>query len=96
MTKKRYIKKNKPNKDFPYKPIPKHLLWQDAQSQTGWLTKEQMDKLNADEEGKFLYTVNKSFLFPQRELDQVIRNYSRIKFFPEIFNCILDAGEIVF
>ena len=45
MTKRRYINKRKPNKDFPYKPIPKHLLWQDAQSHTGWLSKNQMDKL---------------------------------------------------
>ena len=47
---------------------------------------DQMDRLNADEKGKFLYTVNKSFLFPQRELDKVMRNYSRMKFFPETFN----------
>ena len=47
---------------------------------------DQMDKLSAEESGKFIYTINKDFLFPQRELDQVIRNYSRIKFFPEIFN----------
>ena len=47
---------------------------------------DQMDKLSAEESGKFIYTINKNFLFPQRELDQVIRNYSRIKFFPEIFN----------
>jgi len=46
----------------------------------------QMDRLNEDEKGKFLYTINKDFLFPQRELDQIIRNYSRMKFFPEIFN----------
>ena len=47
---------------------------------------DQMDRLSAEESGKFIYTINKDFLFPQRELDQVIRNYSRIKFFPEIFN----------
>jgi hypothetical protein len=47
---------------------------------------DQMDRLSAEESGKFIYTINKNFLFPQRELDQVIRNYSRIKFFPEIFN----------
>ena len=45
MTKRRYIKKRKPNKDFPYKPIPKHLVWLDAQSQSGWLSKEQMDSI---------------------------------------------------
>ena len=45
MTKRRYIKKRKPNKDFPYKPIPKHLVWLDAQSQSGRLSKEQMDSI---------------------------------------------------
>jgi hypothetical protein len=48
--------------------------------------KEQMNKLNAEEDGKYIYTVNKNFLFPRRELDQVIRKYNNIKFFPEIFN----------
>jgi len=50
------------------------------------LVEDQMDRLNADEGGKFLYTVNKNFLFPKRELDQVIRNYERMDFFPETFN----------
>ena len=50
------------------------------------LVEDQMDRLNADEKGKFLYTVNKRFLFPQRELDQVMRNYNRIEFFPQTYN----------
>ncbi len=45
-----------------------------------------MNRLNADESGKFIYTINKDFLFPRRELDQVIRNYDGIKFFPETYN----------
>ena len=31
--------------DFPYKPIKDTLDWKDAQSQTGWLTFDQMKKL---------------------------------------------------
>ena len=45
-----------------------------------------MNKLNQDEKGKFIYTVNRNFLFPQSKLDKVIDKYSGIKFFPEIFN----------
>ena len=43
--KRRYIKKKKPNTDFPYKPITNYLVWLDAQSHTGWLSKTAMDKL---------------------------------------------------
>ena len=45
MAKRRYIKKQKPNPEFPYKPIKDTLNWKDAQSQTGWLTFDQMKKL---------------------------------------------------
>ncbi len=45
MVKRRYIKKKKPNPDFPYKPIKDTLNWRDAQSHTGWLNFEQMKKL---------------------------------------------------
>jgi hypothetical protein len=45
MVKRRYIKKKKPNTDFPYKAIPNYLVWLDAQSHTGWLSKAAMDKL---------------------------------------------------
>jgi len=48
--------------------------------------KDQMNKLNADEEGKYIYTTNRNFLFPQSKLDRVIDKYSGIKFFPEIYN----------
>jgi len=48
--------------------------------------KDQMNRLNEDEKGKFIYTVNRDFLFPQYELDKVIDKYNGIKFFPEIFN----------
>ncbi len=47
---------------------------------------DQMDRLSDEKDSKFIYTINKNFLFPRRELDQVIRNYDGIKFFPEIFN----------
>ncbi len=48
--------------------------------------KDQMNKLNEDEKGSFIYTVNRDFLFPQSKLDRVIDKYSGIKFFNEIFN----------
>jgi hypothetical protein len=48
--------------------------------------KDQMNRLNEDEKGKFIYTVNRDFLFPQYELDKVIDKYNGIKFFPETFN----------
>jgi hypothetical protein len=48
--------------------------------------KDQMNKLNAEEDGKFIYTVNRDFLFPQYQLDKVKDRYDGIKFFPEIFN----------
>jgi hypothetical protein len=47
---------------------------------------DQMDRLSSEKDGKFIYTINKNFLFPRRDLDQVIRKYDGIKFFPEIFN----------
>jgi hypothetical protein len=45
MVQRRYIKKKKLNKDFPYKSIKDKLIWYDAQSETGWCSKEQLDKL---------------------------------------------------
>ena len=37
-------------------------------------------------DSKYIYTTNRSFLFPQRELDRVIDKYSNVKFFPEFYN----------
>jgi len=48
--------------------------------------KDQMNRLNEEKDGKFIYTVNRDFLFPQSKLDKVIDKYSGIKFFPEIYN----------
>ena len=45
MSQRRYIKKKKRLKDFPYKSIKGHLTWHDAQSETGWLSVEQIEKL---------------------------------------------------
>ena len=45
MVKKRYTKKKKVLKDFPYKSIKKSLKWYDAQSETGWLSVEAIEKL---------------------------------------------------
>ena len=45
MAQRRYIKKKKVQKDFPYKPISKYLTWYDAQSETGWLSLEDIEKL---------------------------------------------------
>ena len=44
MAARRYTKKKKLSKEFPYRPIKDHITWSDAQSETGWLTKEQMEK----------------------------------------------------
>lgn len=40
---KKHTKTNKSK--FPYKKLNKDLHWLDAVSDTGWLSKEQMDKL---------------------------------------------------
>ena len=50
------------------------------------IVKDQMNKLNEAEKGKFIYTVNRDFLFPQYKLDKVKDRYNGIKFFPELFN----------
>ena len=34
--------KKKTVKNFPYKPIKGHMTWADAQSETGWLSVEQI------------------------------------------------------
>jgi hypothetical protein len=47
--------------------------------------KDQMRSLTKDNE-EFRYRANRSFLFPQRELDKVKGKYNGIKFFPKILN----------
>ena len=49
------------------------------------LVKDQMKNLS-EESDQFFYSANRSFLFPQRQLDKVISNYSGKKFFEETFN----------
>ena len=49
------------------------------------LVKDQMKQLSEDSD-QFFYSANRSFLFPQRELDKVISKYSGKKFFEETFN----------
>jgi hypothetical protein len=44
-----------------------------------------MKNLTKDNE-EFRYRANRSFLFPQRELDKVKGKYNGIKFFPKIYN----------
>tara|TARA_R100001126_G_scaffold15807_1_gene7239 strand:- start:160 stop:4542 length:4383 start_codon:yes stop_codon:yes gene_type:complete len=48
------------------------------------LVKDQMKRLGEDSE--FIYTTNRSFLYPQNELEKVKSRYSRKKFFEETFN----------
>ena len=48
------------------------------------LVKDQMKRLGEDSE--FIYTTNRSFLYPQNELEKVKSRYSRRKFFEETFN----------
>jgi hypothetical protein len=49
------------------------------------LVEEQMNRLT-EGKGKYIYTANRDFLFPQDKLDEVIDSYSDVKFFPEIYN----------
>ena len=49
------------------------------------LVKEQMKRLNKDSD-EFRYKANRSFLFPQVELDKVIGKYNGIKFFEEAYD----------
>ena len=49
------------------------------------LVKDQMKNLS-EESDQFFYSANRSFLFPQRQLDKVISQYSGKKFFEETFN----------
>ena len=44
-----------------------------------------MKKLTKDNE-EFRYRANRSFLFPQRDLDRVKGKYTGLKFFPKILN----------
>ena len=49
------------------------------------LVEEQMNRLN-EGDGKYIYTINRDFLFPQDKLDEVIDTYSDVEFFPETYN----------
>ena len=49
------------------------------------LVEEQMNRLN-EGKGKYIYTANRDFLFPQDKLDEVIDTYSDVEFFPETYN----------
>jgi hypothetical protein len=49
------------------------------------LVQDQMKNLS-EESDRFFYSANRSFLFPQRQLDKVISQYSGKKFFEETFN----------
>jgi hypothetical protein len=49
------------------------------------LVEEQMDRLT-EGKGKYIYSANEDFLFPQDELDEVMDAYSDVEFFPETYN----------
>ena len=49
------------------------------------LVEEQMNRLT-EGKGKYIYTANRDFLFPQDKLDEVIDTYSDVEFFPETYN----------
>jgi len=55
------------------------------------LVREQMKRLTKDND-EFRYKANRSFLFPQVELDKVIGRYNGLKFFPTILN--EETGEL--
>jgi len=48
------------------------------------LVQDQMKRLGED--SKFIYSANRSFLYPQRELEKVKSEYAKKKFFEETFN----------
>ena len=49
------------------------------------LVEEQMNRLT-EGKGKYIYSANRDFLFPQDKLDEVIDAYSDVEFFPETYN----------
>ena len=63
---------------------------------------EGVAKQKTKNSDNFIYNVNKNFVYPRRELDAVIREYSRKKFFPDGYepakaNAIRDAkGRLIY
>ena len=49
------------------------------------LVRDQMEKLSEDSD-QFFYSENRSFLFPQSELERVISDYKGKEFFEETYN----------
>ena len=47
--------------------------------------KDQMKRLNKDSD-EFIYSANRDFLFPRRELEKVKSAYNGLKFFDETYN----------
>ena len=85
MTKRRYINKRKPNKDFPYKPIKDKLTWHDAQSDTGWKSKDSMDKLRP--------AISKTKGWIYEETDEYIKTFGTYSIDPETKE--IEFGEVL-
>ena len=58
------------------------------------IVKDQMRNLSKDND-EFRYRANRSFLFPQVELDKVKGKYHGCKFFPEILNEKQEKEKVV-
>lgn len=85
MAQRRYTKKKSLNKDFPYKPIKDKLVWLDAQSETGWVSKEQMDKLKP--------AVSKTKGWIYKETDEYIITFGTYSL--DVDENIIEFGEVL-
>jgi hypothetical protein len=85
MAQRRYTKKKKVSKDFPYKPIKKHLTWYDAQSETGWISLEDMDNLKP--------AVSKTKGWIYKETDEYIITFGTYS--TDANDNIIEFGEVL-
>ena len=85
MAQRRYIKKKKIQKDFPYKPIKNHIKWYDAQSETGWIGLADMDKLKP--------AVSKTRGWIYKETDEYIITFGTYS--TDINDNIIEFGEVL-
>ncbi len=86
MTQRRYTKKKKkPVTEFPYKPIKDKLTWHDAQSDTGWKSKDSMDKLRP--------AISKTKGWIYEETDEYIKTFGTYSIDPETKE--IEFGEVL-
>ncbi len=85
MAARRYTKKKKVSKDFPYKPIKGHIKWYDAQSETGWIGLADMDKLKP--------AISKTKGWIYKETDEYIITFGTYS--TDINDNIIEFGEVL-